>query len=85
MKRNTVVFAENENKIMNELEEIKDEKERLLKAVVISSNLSPLVTILILTNKIQEYYLIRKELLKKSNKTNLLNELEELWKGYKFL
>ncbi|WP_195972627.1 hypothetical protein [Clostridium thermobutyricum] len=84
MKRNTVMFAENENKIMNELEEIKDEKERLLKAVVISSNLSPLVTTLVLTNKIQEYYLIRKELLKKSNKINLLKELEELWKGYKF-
>lgn len=84
MKRNTVIFVENENKIMKELEEISDEKERLLKAVVISSNLSPLVTTLILTNKTKEYYSIRKELLKKSNKINLLKELEELWKGYKF-
>lgn len=84
MKRNTAMFAENENKIMNELREIVDEKERLLKAVVISSNISPLVTTLVLTNRIQEYYSIRKDVLKKSNKTNLLNELEELWKGYKF-
>lgn len=85
MKKNTTIFAENENKIMNELSEIVDEKERLLKAVVVSSNISPLVATLVFTNTVQEYYLIRKKLLKKSNKTNLLNELEELWKGYKFL
>ncbi len=82
--KNITIFNENENELIFELSKIQDEKQRLLKAVMLNSNISPLTATLLFLEGVEKYYKIRIELLKKSQKEILMRELEDLWYGYPF-
>lgn len=82
--KNITIFNENENELIFELSKIQYEKQRLLKAVMLNSNISPLTATLLFLEGVEKYYKIRIELLKKSQKEILMRELEDLWYGYPF-
>ncbi|MDB2108458.1 MULTISPECIES: hypothetical protein [Clostridium] len=82
--KNITIFNENENELIFELSKIQDEKQRLLKSVMLNSNISPLTATLLFLEGVEKYYKIRIELLKKSQKEILMRELEDLWYGYPF-
>ena len=54
--KNITIFNENENELIFELSKIQDEKQRLLKSVMLNSNISPLTATLLFLEGVEKYY-----------------------------